>query len=123
VLVEDVSLTFTAMVSLPGPFIKWFEEPGIETLCRMLDGYSDRRATARTLYGLYDGKSLKTFEGVMTGTIADKARGNRGFGFDPVFINDGQLLTRAEMDEATYADTSYRKQAVEKLKQYLHVRD
>jgi non-canonical purine NTP pyrophosphatase (RdgB/HAM1 family) len=122
VLVEDVALTFTALSVLPGPFVKWFEAPGIETLCRILDGYTDRSAEARTMYGVFDGTTLHTFEGSMTGTIADKPRGTYGFGFDPVFINDGQSHTRGEMDEVTYAATSYRKQALEKLKQYLQTR-
>lgn len=44
VLVEDQGLSFTALNGLPGPFIKFFvEESGQEALCRMLDGFADRR--------------------------------------------------------------------------------
>ena len=119
VLVEDVGVTFAALGRLPGPFIKWFEDPGIPTLCRMLDGFNDRRAEGRTIYALYDGDNMHLFEGVMRGSIAKEPRGAGGFGFDPIFINEGQTLTRAEMDEAAYAATSYRVPALAKLRDYL----
>ena len=120
VLVEDVALTFSALKKLPGPFVKWFEEGGsVEIMCRMLDAFADRGAEARTMYGLFDGQNLHLFEGIMRGIIAKTPRGTDGFGFDSIFINEGQTQTRAEMDEATYASTSYRTQALAKLRAYL----
>lgn len=108
VLVEDVGLTFHALGNLPGPFIKWFEsEMGHEKLCRLLDGFDDRSATAACVFAYYDGEKFKTFEGSLDGTIADHPRGNNGFGWDPIFIPQGYTVTRAEMsnqdDELTYA--------------------
>ena len=54
VLVEDVSLEFTALGNLPGTFIKFFVDAdnGLEKLCRMLDGFSSRQAVARCTYFL-----------------------------------------------------------------------
>jgi inosine/xanthosine triphosphate pyrophosphatase family protein len=44
----------------------------------------------------------------LPGTIADRPRGDNGFGFDTIFINDGYDITRAEMsqeeNERTYAE-------------------
>ena len=119
VLVEDVSMQFAALKGLPGPFIKWFNDAGMDTLCRMLDGFADRSAEGHTLYGLFDGSKLELFEGVMRGIIADAPRGTGGFGFDAIFINEGQKVTRAEMDETTYVATSYRTPAIHQLKAYL----
>jgi XTP/dITP diphosphohydrolase len=62
---------------------------------------------------------LRFFEGTMQGTIAHEARGTGGFGFDPIFINDGYTKTRAEMSEEEYAKTSYRKKALDKLIAFL----
>lgn len=119
-LVEDVSLCFAALGRLPGPFIKWFEEElSNERLCQLASALGDRRATATVLYGLFDGTTMRYFEGDMRGTIADEPRGTGGFGFDSIFINDGQPLTRAEMDEATYEATSYRTVALNKLKDFV----
>ncbi|QQS22105.1 non-canonical purine NTP pyrophosphatase [Candidatus Saccharibacteria bacterium] len=108
VLVEDVSLVFNALGSLPGPYIKWFVEyAGDEVCCRMLDGFSDRSATIRCTFGYYDGERMEFFDSELRGTISDAPRGNNGFGFDRFFINEGRTITRAEMsqeeNEHTYA--------------------
>ena len=109
VLVEDVSLEFCALGKLPGPYIKWFiESAGEEACCRMLDGFSDRRAIIRCTFGYYDGKEMTFFDSVMPGLISDHPKGGNGFGFDKIFINDGYSVTRAEMtpeeNEQTYRD-------------------
>lgn len=120
VLVEDASLTFTAMGRLPGPFIKWFvEELGYDGLLRLALSLPSQEAHAKVCYGYYDGEQLKMFDGEMRGRINDQPRGSGGFGFDPVFINDGYNITRAEMDEADYVKTSYRTDAMTKLREYL----
>lgn len=120
VLVEDASLTFPAMGRLPGTFIKWFiEELGYDGLLRLALSLPSQEAHGKVCYGYYDGKDLKFFDGEMHGHIAPEARGDRGFGFDAIFIVDGYTVTRAEMDEETHAKTSYRTDAVTKLKRYL----
>ena len=120
VLIEDAQLTCTALGNLPGPFIKFFvEELTPAGIAKMLDSFTDRSAHGRICYALYDGQEIKYFEGDMHGHIARDARGEGGFGFDRIFINNGYNVTRAEMTEEDYARTSYRKIALDKLKEYL----
>lgn len=120
VLIEDAQLVFRALGKLPGPFIKFFvEELGTDGIARMLHAFDDRSATGRICFALYDGREIRYFEGEMSGQIATEPRGMGGFGFDAVFVNDGYTKTRAEMSEEEYAETSYRKQALDKLKAYL----
>jgi non-canonical purine NTP pyrophosphatase (RdgB/HAM1 family) len=120
VMVEDVSLVCPAMGRLPGPFIKFFNaEMGLENICRMLDSFDDRTAIATCCYALFDGNELQFFEGAMRGHIAKQPKGERGFGFDPAFVNDGFTKTRGEMTEQEYADNSHRKMALDKLAAYL----
>jgi non-canonical purine NTP pyrophosphatase (RdgB/HAM1 family) len=100
VLVEDTSLSFTALNTLPGPFVKFFvdAENGLENMCRMLDGFSDRSAYGSVIYGYFDGSDLHFFEGRLNGHIADHPRGNGGYGWDKIFIPEGYGgLTRAEL--------------------------
>lgn len=100
VLVEDTSLSFNALDKLPGPFVKFFvdAENGLENLCRMLDGFDDRSAYGSVIYGYYDGKDLRYFEGRLNGTIAQHPRGSGGYGWDQIFIPEGYGgLTRAEL--------------------------
>lgn len=107
VIVEDVSLEFTALGSLPGPFIKFFiEKSGPESCCRMLDGFVDRSAIIRCTFGYYDGSEMVFFDSSMKGLISKYPRGENGYGFDKIFICDGYDITRAEMtpeeNEQTY---------------------
>lgn len=119
VLVEDCALIFEAIKPLPGPFIKWFEEAGLEKMCQMLGSFQDRSAVARLNYCLFDGRDIHFFEGEMTGRIADAPRGTGGFGFDSIFINEGYGITRAEMNENDYKTTSYRRKALDDLAAFL----
>lgn len=103
VLVEDTSLSFTALGGLPGPFIKFFvdAENGLENMCRMLDGFDDRSASGSVIYGYFDGTDLRFFEGRLNGTIAQHPRGDGGYGWDRIFEPEGYGgLTRAELSLA-----------------------
>ena len=85
ILVEDVSLSFTALNGVPGPYIKWFiDEAGGEACCRMLDGFEDRSAEAVCTFGYYDGNEMNFFQNRAPGTISEHPRGENGFwlGFD-----------------------------------------
>jgi non-canonical purine NTP pyrophosphatase (RdgB/HAM1 family) len=120
VLVEDTSLVFTALGKLPGTLIKWFlTELRVDGLCKLLDGYEDRTAHAKVLFGLYDGKELKIFEGGIKGTIAETPRGETGFGWDPIFIPEGHEKTWGEMDAEEQKETSMRRVALKKLEEFL----
>lgn len=119
VIVEDVSLSFRALGRLPGPFIKFFErELGFEGLCRLLDG-KDRGATNTVTYTYYDGGVLKTFEASVEGSIADSPRGKGGFGWDVIFIPQGQNRVRAEMSEEEYPEHQPRKEVLGLLRTFL----
>jgi len=119
VLVEDVSLTFSALGRLPGTLIRWFlEEIGNEKMCRILDSYEDRSAIAQVTYGLYDGETLKTFSGSAKGTIVHTPRGDE-WGWNPIFQPEGYTKTWGEMTEKERSKTSMRRIALEKLEAYL----
>ncbi len=121
VLVEDTSLSLQAWNGLPGALIRWFlETVGNEGICRMLAGYEQLEATAKTCLGYFDGHDFVSFSGVVEGYIARSPRGNNGFGWDPIFIPKGWNKTFAEMTREEEADfVSMRKAAVLKLKAFL----
>ena len=120
VLVEDTSLIFHALGKLPGPFIKWFlDELGPEGLCTLMQPYTDKSATAWVLFAYYDGSTLEVFDIQQKGIITDNPRGENGFGWNSIFIPDGETKTFAEMDEEEQKNTSLRKRALIKLETYL----
>ncbi len=98
VLVEDVSLEFEELHGLPGPFIKFFVDTvPFEKICNMIK--ENRNATARCVFGYFDGSTLKFFESKLGGKIATEPRGENGYGWDRLFIPEGYEVTRAEMNE------------------------
>jgi non-canonical purine NTP pyrophosphatase (RdgB/HAM1 family) len=102
VLVEDVSLEMTGLHGLPGPFIKHFEQRlSFEQMCEMVRD-RDRTAVGRAMYGYFDGQHVKVFEGVIHGRIADQPAGDKGFGWDKIFIPEGYDVTRACLSDEDY---------------------
>lgn len=66
-----------------------------------------------------EGKLLNTFEGIAEGVIIDLPRGERGFGYDPIFVPKGFDRTFAELPAETKNEISHRAHAARKLAHYL----
>jgi XTP/dITP diphosphohydrolase len=122
VLVEDVSLSFNALGQLPGPFIKFFieAEDGLEKLCRLLDGFSDRSAVGECIFGYYDGERLELLHGEINGMIPLHPRGEDGFGWDKIFCPDGyDNKTRAELTVELHEEVYQTIKPIAKLRTFL----
>lgn len=121
VLVEDTSLKYSAFGNLPGPFIHWFsEELGNTGLCRIINHYNkDRSAKVEICFGYFDGKDFESFSASVDGKISAFARGQNGFGWDPIFIPNGSDKTYGEMLPDEKEKFSARKLAAEKLRKFL----
>ena len=59
------------------------------------------------------------FVGKINGTISDKPRGVNGFGYDPIFIPNGEDKTFAEMKSDKKNDISHRMIALQKMESFL----
>jgi XTP/dITP diphosphohydrolase len=79
-------------------------------------GSSDRRANFTCALVLAaPGGETAAFEGKVHGKISFPPRGVRGFGYDPIFIADGETETFGEMEPARKHAMSHRARAFEKL--------
>jgi XTP/dITP diphosphohydrolase len=58
---------------------------------------------------------MQTFEGEVRGTLTFPPRGSHGFGYDPIFIADGETITFGEMEPHRKHAMSHRARAFEKL--------
>ncbi len=127
VLVEDVALTFNALGRLPGTMIKWFlEEVGNDGLCKIMQGYDDRRAAASIMYAYFDGTEMHVFEGHVPGQVAPEPRSSdeatawkSSLSWNSVFIPDGSEKTYAQMSDEELVPFSHRRKAVEELRTFL----
>ena len=61
----------------------------------------------------------EVFEGRIEGNLTFPARGEKGFGYDPVFVPNGYDTTFAEMDHATKQNISHRARAFAQFVEYL----
>lgn len=120
VIVEDVSLEFEALWGLPGPFIKFFvEKVSFQRICSMIKSWLSRKATARCVFGYFDGKNIKLFEGYLNGQIATKPQGDNGYGWDKIFIPEWYPITRASLNEIDNEKTYLQIKPLIKVKEFL----
>lgn len=121
IVVEDVSLVFNSLGQLPGTYINDFSKTlGNDGLINLLKGRKDRRATAYTILVHMDKKGKAySFVGKMNGEIATVAKGDKGFGWDPIFVPHGANKTLAQMEQTEKAKYSMRAKAFKKLKNWL----
>ncbi|HEY9842647.1 MAG TPA: non-canonical purine NTP pyrophosphatase [Candidatus Obscuribacterales bacterium] len=124
-MVEDTSLYLDALGGLPGPLIKWFIKPGslgLQGLYDLAEARDCFLARATTWIGLIEhtptGLSLNFFEGTVSGRIVSP-RGDKGFGWDPVFCPDGSEDSFAEMDPEVKVHFSMRSLALGGLQRFL----
>lgn len=79
--ITHITLEFEAFHGLPGPFIRFFvDKVPLETICGMISGQT-RRATAKCVFGYYNGDDLELFEGCLGGNIAGTPAGKNGYGW------------------------------------------
>ena len=122
---DDTGLEVIALDGAPGVYSARYageERDSVKNMMLLLKNLEDkenRKAQFRTVISLcIDGK-MKQFEGVVKGAIATEFKGNKGFGYDPIFIPDGYATTFAEMSLEEKNEISHRGIAVQKLVTYL----
>jgi len=99
---DDSGLEVEALHGSPGIYSARYAGTlnNADNLARLLLEMKDetnRRARFRTaVVSIIDGET-KTFEGIINGTLTTETKGVKGFGYDPVFIPEGDSRTFAEM--------------------------
>jgi XTP/dITP diphosphohydrolase len=112
---EDSGLEVAALGGAPGIRSARYAPEGaeaIERLLRELGSEDDRRARyvcELVLIGP-DGEELRG-TGTLEGTISTEPRGSEGFGYDPVFVPEGEQRTVAELGNAWKTEHSHRARA------------
>ena len=131
-LADDSGLDVAALGGRPGVYTadwaerQWFEgEPGrdwymamgkVEGLLCAQGPQVDRSAAfVCTLCLAWPDGETALFEGRVTGSLVWPPRGERGFGYDPVFLPGGAMQTFGEMPIEAKQAVSHRARAFEKL--------
>lgn len=122
---DDSGLEVKALKKQPGvKSARYAGEPvnhqkNTELLLRNLEGKDNRAARFVTVICLKTSDKTLFFEGEVKGSIAKEPRGSNGFGYDPVFIPEGETRTFAEMSTEEKNAISHRKNAVAKMLDFL----
>ena len=127
VLSDDSGLEVDALGGAPGV---WSSSYGGEEgnhgknnarLLAEMIGMSQRSARFRCIMVLArDGVEQANFSGCVEGRIIDAIQGEKGFGYDPLFIPEGHEQTFAELGDSVKNSLSHRARALAKVLEFLH---
>lgn len=118
-LADDSGITAHALGDRPGVYSARFsgghgdDEANNRLLLELLSDKEDKSAHYTCAMALaYPDGSVITAEGYMYGHITPEARGEHGFGYDPIFIAEGESRTVAEMSDEEKNAISHRGKAL-----------
>ena len=116
VLGEDSGIEVAALDGGPGIHSARWSDDWIGELLHRLEDVGDRRAryVCELVCISPDGAELRG-TGVLDGRIAHEPRGDEGFGYDPIFVPEGEQRTVAELGDAWKRANSHRARAARDL--------
>ncbi|MFT3751943.1 MAG: non-canonical purine NTP diphosphatase [Paludibacter sp.] len=122
---DDTGLEVDALNGEPGVYSARYAGDAHcahDNMCKVLEKLGDnpnRNARFRTVIALILNGETKYFEGEITGNIATQPRGDKGFGYDPIFVPEGYMISFAQLSAEEKNQISHRALAVKKLVEYL----
>ena len=122
---DDTGLEIDSLGGEPGVYsARYAGEAGCahENMCKVLEKLGDnpnRSACFRTVIALIQGDKISYFEGKINGDIAIQPRGDSGFGYDPIFVPEGYMVSFAQLSADEKNKISHRALAVKELVNYL----
>lgn len=123
---DDTGLEVEALDGEPGVYSARYggEEKSFEKnmskLLHNLEGESNRKAQFRTAIALIlENGEEHLFEGKCKGKILEERKGEKGFGYDPIFQPVGYEQSFAEMELSLKTEIGHRGKAVDKLIDFL----
>ncbi|WBH16238.1 RdgB/HAM1 family non-canonical purine NTP pyrophosphatase [Sphingomonas radiodurans] len=123
-LADDSGLCVEALGGDPGIFsARWAGESKdfgeamrrIETKLAAIEGASRTAHFVCALALAWPDGHVEWFEGRVDGTLVSPPRGDRGFGYDPMFVPDGRTETFGEMDQDEKHTISHRADAFRQM--------
>jgi XTP/dITP diphosphohydrolase len=115
VVVEDSGIFLPGLGGFPGVYSRYvYDTIGLPGVLRLAEGRS-RNAQFRAVAGYRRGRTELLAIGTVEGTLARRPRGENGFGYDPIFIPNGDRRTFGEMTPAEKDGLSHRGRAMRTL--------
>lgn len=123
VLVEDSGFFIEALKGFPGTNTKFSDRRiGNKGLIKLMEGVRNRKAFYKSAIGLCSpGKKPLCFLGTEEGKVANRIKGKKGWGQDPIFIPKGESRTYGETGTSS-GYHPFRAAAARKLKEFFSSR-
>jgi len=120
VLADDSGISVPILGGIPGIYSARFAGEGAsdkDNLYKLINelknkGFKKTPAFYTAAIALATPYGIFTTHGFMRGVVIDEARGNKGFGYDPMFIPNGFDKTLGELDEDIKKKISHRSKAL-----------
>lgn len=122
---DDTGLEVEALGGEPGVYSARYagtpcnSQKNIDKLLKKLKNIDNRTASFRTVIALIFEGQTHFFDGTVKGTITTEQHGDKGFGYDSVFVPEGYDRTFAQMTDDEKNSISHRSRAVAKLVDFL----
>jgi XTP/dITP diphosphohydrolase len=124
---DDTGLEIEALNGAPGVYSARYAGEdnnsynNMSKVLSLLENKTNRKACFRTVIALILGEKTNFFEGKIDGNITLVPRGESGFGYDPIFVPEGYLLSFAQLSANEKNNISHRALAVNKLIDFLQL--
>jgi XTP/dITP diphosphohydrolase len=121
VFADDTGLEVGVLNGKPGVYSARYagedcdSNKNMEKLLKKLINKKNRKARFKTVIALVLNNKLHHFEGIVNGTIVHSKKGDKGFGYDPIFVPEGYKKSFAELSLNEKNEISHRSIAVKKL--------
>ncbi len=122
---EDTGLEIAALGGAPGVKSARYAgenrdfQANIDLVLNKMTGIENRTARFRTVICLIWEQKEYYFEGICKGRIINKMEGEKGFGYDPIFVPEGSSKSFASMTIEEKNKFSHRQKAVTQLFEFL----
>jgi len=125
-MADDTGLEIEALNGKPGVYSARYAgescsyEDNMQKVLLEMNGKTNRKAKFRTVIALILDNKEYLFDGEVNGIITTEKHGTKGFGYDPIFLPDGETLTFAELQPEQKNKISHRGLATAKLVNFLN---
>lgn len=122
---DDTGLEVEALNGAPGVYSARYAgeqknaDDNMTKLLHALENHTNRKAQFKTVIALNINKEQHLFTGIASGVIIDEKKGEKGFGYDPIFKPNELDKTFAELSMEEKSKYSHRAKAVNQLLTFL----
>lgn len=117
--IEDTGLYIDSLNGFPGPYSSYVQKTlGNDGVLKLLKNKKRGAFFITVITMSYAGK-ITQFRGILKGHISESIIGDKGFGYDPIFIPENDTRTLAQMETSKKNEISHRGKAISLMIDFL----